>query len=56
MTTAHITTPSGEGGLSNWTRQHADSPVINWTTRPGPGGTLLITEPDVQAGELEAVS
>lgn len=40
--TNHITTPKGTGGLSDWTRAHADSPAITWWTEAGPGGTLII--------------
>lgn len=43
MSTVRITTMSGTGGLSEWTRAHADKPVT-WTTSAGPGGTLIITD------------
>ena len=43
MSTVRITTMSGAGGLSEWTRAHADKPVT-WTTTAGPGGTLIITD------------
>lgn len=37
----HITSKSD---MSRWTRAHADSPGINWSVYPGPGGTMIIVE------------
>lgn len=36
----HITTKED---LSRWTRAHASTPGITWTTSAGPGGTMVIT-------------
>lgn len=30
--------------MSRWTRSHADTPGINWSVFPGPGGTMIIVE------------
>lgn len=30
--------------MSRWTRAHADTPGINWSVYPGPGGTMIIVE------------
>ncbi|MCL2585481.1 MAG: hypothetical protein FWE35_23835 [Streptosporangiales bacterium] len=30
--------------MSRWTRAHADSPGINWSVFPGPGGTMIVVE------------
>lgn len=30
--------------MSRWTRAHADSPGLNWSVYPGPGGTMIIVE------------
>jgi hypothetical protein len=30
--------------MSRWTRAHADSPGINWSVYPGPGGTMIVVE------------
>lgn len=51
MTVTHITT---KADLARWTRAHADAPGINWTVQPGPGGTMVITEPEPDRTALEA--
>jgi hypothetical protein len=30
--------------MSRWTRAHADTPGINWSVYPGPGGTMIVIE------------
>lgn len=39
--------------MSRWARAHADAPGINWTTAPGPGGTLVIVEHDTDRSGLD---
>lgn len=39
-----VTEFNTKSDMSRWTRAHADTPGINWTTRPGPGGTMIVIE------------
>lgn len=41
--------------MSRWTRAHADTPGINWSVFPGPGGTMLIVEHEEDRSTLGKV-
>lgn len=40
--------------MSRWTRDHADAPGINWSTFPGPGGTMIVVEHQADRSTLAA--
>lgn len=40
--------------MSRWTRAHADSPGINWSVFPGPGGTMIIVEHEASRSTVPA--
>jgi hypothetical protein len=39
-----ITQIATKQDMSRWTRAHSDTPGINWSVYPGPGGTMIIVE------------
>lgn len=40
--------------MSRWTRAHADSPTINWSVFPGPGGTMIVVEHEASRSTVPA--
>lgn len=38
--------------MSRWTRAHADTPGINWSVHPGPGGTMVIVEHEADRSRM----
>lgn len=40
--------------MSRWSRAHADSPGINWSVFPGPGGTMIIVEHEESRSSVPA--
>ena len=39
-----VTEFTSKSDMARWTRAHVDSPGINWSVYPGPGGTMIVVE------------
>jgi hypothetical protein len=52
MTITEITQFNCKQDMSRWTRAHADTPGINWSVYPGPGGTMIIVEHEENRAEF----
>jgi hypothetical protein len=44
MITASVTHINTRQDMSSFARAHENTPGINWSVQPGPGGTMIIVE------------